>query len=166
MAWVAGLLQYLKHLKEEFFCQACETHFKSPSNLHRRKMVHLERSIECYGCYRKFTTYPAMILHLESGSCPFEIQIFDLNESATICSQWKAYRDEDYRDELLNRDDQQSEYSETVYPFRCPGCDIGFTRISGLFQNVFSKACNQVLYAGKIGKLIKWLENRHNLDGE
>jgi hypothetical protein len=107
-----------------------------------------------------------MIIHLESGSCPSEIDIFDLNESAAMCFQWKAYLDEDYRDELLNRDDLQSEYSGTVYPFRCPECDVGFTKLSGLFQHVCSKACNQVLYGGKIGKLIKWLENRHNLDGE
>lgn len=60
----------------------------------------LRSSIECYGCYRKFSTYPAMIIHLEAGTCDSEIDIIDLNESAAMCFQWKAYLDEDYRGEL------------------------------------------------------------------
>lgn len=128
-------------------------------------MVHLERSIECYGCYRRFVTYPAMIIHLESGACESEMDMIDLNESAAICFQWKAYIDEDYRDDLLDRCDLQSEYSEPVYPFRCPECDTCFTKLSGLFQHVYSKACNQGLYTGKMGKLVRWLEVRHNLSG-
>lgn len=78
--------------------------------------------------------------------------------------QWKAYLDGDYRDELLNRDDLPSEYSESVYPFRCPECDVGFTKLSGLFQHTYSKACNQSLHEGKMAKLIKWLENRHCIE--
>ncbi|KAF2174851.1 hypothetical protein K469DRAFT_756579 [Zopfia rhizophila CBS 207.26] len=144
MTWIAGSQEYLAHLKEQNVCQACEEHFESLSNLHHHKMVHLPRSIECYGCYRKFATLPAMIIHLESGSCPSGIDIVDLNESAAMCFQWKAYLDEDYQDELLNRVDLQSEYS--------------------LLQHVYSKACNQSLYEGKMAKLIKWLEKRHSVD--
>src|ERR1051325_8275275 len=125
-------------------------------------MVHLERLTECYGCYRKFTVYPAMIIHLESGTCPSEIDVFDLNESAAMCFQWNAYINGDYRNELLNREDLQSKYSESVYPFRCPECDTVFTKLSGLFQHVYSKACNQGLHEGKMAKLTKWLENRHS----
>lgn len=106
-----------------------------------------------------------MIIHLESGTCDSEIDVFDLNESAATCYQWKAYLDEDYRNELLNRCDLESEYSESVYPFRCPECDIGFTKLSGLFQHVYSKACNQGLCAGKMGKLVRWLELQHSAGG-
>jgi len=105
-----------------------------------------------------------MILHLESGTCPSKIDMIDLNESAAMCYQWKAYIDGDYRDELLNRDDLQLEYNGPVYPFRCPECNTGFTKLSGLFQHVYSKACNQGLYEGNIAKLIKWLNNRHNVN--
>ncbi|KAF2467707.1 uncharacterized protein BDR25DRAFT_266704 [Lindgomyces ingoldianus] len=161
-AWVAGSQEYLAHLKEQNVCQACEMHFQNASNLDHHKMVHLERSIECYACYQKFPTYPAMILHLESGTCPSKINILHLNESAAMCFQWKAYLDPGYRDELLNRDDLKTEYSEPVYPFKCPECVVSFTKLSGLFQHVYSKACNQGLYEGKMAKLIKWLENRHS----
>ena len=128
-------------------------------------MVHLERSIECYGCYQTFTTYPGMIIHLESGTCASEIDIIDLNESAAQCFQWKAYLDEEFRDGLLNRRAVQSDYDDTVYPFRCPECDTVFTKLSGLFQHVHSKACSQGLHDGKIGKLVRWLEVRHNASG-
>jgi len=125
-------------------------------------MVHLKRSVECYGCYRTFSTYPAMIIHLESGACESEIDRIDLNESAATCFQWKAYLDEEYRNDLLNRCDLQSEYSETVYPFNCPECGTVFTKLSGLFQHVYSKACSQYLHGGKIRKLIRWLERQHS----
>lgn len=82
-----------------------------------------------------------------------------------MCFQWKAYLDEVYRDELLNRYNLEPEYSESVYPFRCPECDTGFTKLSGLFQHVYSKACDQGLYEGKMGKLIRWLEVQHNASG-
>lgn len=107
-----------------------------------------------------------MMIHLESGACPSGIDIVDLNESAAMCFQWKAYLDEDYRDELLHRVDLQSEYRDQVYPFKCPECDICVTKLSGLLQHVYSDACSQNLYEGKIAKLTKWLENRHMIDEE
>ena len=106
-----------------------------------------------------------MIIHLESGACDSEIDMIDLNESAAMCFQWKAYLVEEYRDELLSCRDLSIEYSETVYPFKCPECDIVFTRLSGLFQHVYSKACNQDLNKGKIGKLVRWLEVQHSGSG-
>jgi hypothetical protein len=103
-----------------------------------------------------------MIIHLESGACESKIDVIDLNESAAMCFQWKAYLDEEYRDELLNRCDLQSNYGDTVYPFHCPECLTQFSKLSGLFQHVCSKACNQGLYEGQIGKLVRWLEVQHN----
>jgi hypothetical protein len=107
-----------------------------------------------------------MILHLESGVCGSGIDIYDLNESAAMCYQWKAYLDGGNRDELLQRTDPRSKDSEPVYLFKCPERDAEFTKLSGLFQHAYSKACNQDLYKGKIAKLIKWLEKRHCTDEE
>ena len=126
-------------------------------------MVHLERSISCYGCYRAFVTYPAMILHLEAGTCPSGIDRIDLNESAAMCYQWAAFIDREYRSELLDRESLQGWYCGPVYPFKCPECDVNFSKLSGLFQHVYSKACDQRLDQGKIAKLVRWLENRHDV---
>ena len=106
-----------------------------------------------------------MIIHLESGACPSGINYIDLNESAAMCYQWKAYLDEDYRADLLHRRDLESEYYEAVSPFECPGCDSYFTKLSALFQHVCNKACNQDLHSGTMMKLVRWLEVRHNADG-
>ncbi|PVH71362.1 hypothetical protein DL98DRAFT_369698, partial [Cadophora sp. DSE1049] len=57
------------------------------------QMVHLERSIECYGCNQTFSTFAGMITHLESGTCESGIDITDLNESAAQLFQWKASLD-------------------------------------------------------------------------
>jgi hypothetical protein len=105
-----------------------------------------------------------MISHLETGTCESGITIYDLNESAAECYQWKAYIDGDYRDMLLNRDDPQTENSEPVYPFRCPKCDVGFKKLSGLLQHAYSQACSQGLHEGKIAKLIRWLERQHCIE--
>ena len=103
-----------------------------------------------------------MIIHLESGACRSRTNIVDLNESAAMCFQWKAYLIEEYRDELLARCDLQAEYDDVVYPFKCPECGTTFTKLSGLFQHVFSKACKQGLYKGSMDKLLRWLEKRHS----
>ncbi|XMA13666.1 hypothetical protein WAI453_006457 [Rhynchosporium graminicola] len=85
MIWVPGSQEYLDHLKEQNVCKTCQTHFESTSNLKNHQMVHLERSIECHGCYRISKNYPAMIIHLESSACDSEIDVIDLNESAATC---------------------------------------------------------------------------------
>ncbi|EUC41493.1 hypothetical protein COCMIDRAFT_40349 [Bipolaris oryzae ATCC 44560] len=160
--WGSESQEYLDHLEDGNVCGLCETHFETPSNLEHHEMTHLERTIECYGCCRKFPTYPAMIIHLEAATCVSGIDIRDLNQSAAMCFQWKAYLDQEYRQELLERVDLKAMYGR-VYPFRCPGCKLSFTKLSGLFQHVYSNACRQDLHEGKMAKLIKWLENRHDI---
>jgi hypothetical protein len=103
--------------------------------------------------------------HCESGACDSEIYMVDYNESAAICLQWKAYLVEEYRDKLLSCLDLSFEYSDTVYPFKCPERVMVFTRLSGLSQHAYSKACNQNLTKGRIGKLVRWLEVQHSGSG-
>jgi hypothetical protein len=121
-------------------------------------MVHLPRSIECLCCNETYPTYSAMIIHLESGACRSNIDIYDLNKVAARCFQWKAYIEKEYRDDLLSGCNLQDEYGEGVRPFKCPECYRPFTKLSGLFQHVYSKACNQKLNSGKVAKLVRWLE--------
>ena len=47
--------------------------------------------------------------------------------------QWKAYINQYYRSDLLDRWDLQQVHSQAVYPFRCPECDKNFINLSGLF---------------------------------
>jgi hypothetical protein len=102
-----------------------------------------------------------MMIHLESGTCESGIDILDLNKSAAMCYQWRKFLDEEYRDDMLSCDDLKEEHYGTVYPFRCPECDATFSKLSGLFQHVCSKSCEQRLNGGPIAKLVKWLSNRH-----
>ena|SRR5437762_12493355 len=124
-------------------------------------MVHLDRSIECYGCTRTFTTYAGMIIHLESGTCDSGVDILDLNESAAMCYQWRHYVDEEYRDDMLGGCDLPTEYDDTVYPFKCPTCETVFSKLSGLFQHIGSQSCEQRLTEGAVRKLVRWLKVRH-----
>lgn len=124
----------------------------------QHKMVHLDRSVGCCGCTRTFTTYAGMIIHLESGTCGSGIDILDLNESAAMCYQWRHYIDEEYRDYMLERRNLDLE----AYSFRCPTCETVFSKLSGLFQHIGSRACGQRLREGAVGKLVRWLENRHS----
>jgi hypothetical protein len=102
-----------------------------------------------------------MIIHLESGSCDSGIDIFDLNESAAMCYQWSQYIEEEFRDDMLECRDLEEEYNDKIYPYSCPSCETVFSKLSGLFQHVASKSCEQRLNNGAIAKLVKWLENRH-----
>src|SRR5437773_3307536 len=100
-------------------------------------MVHLDPTVECYGCTRTFTTYAGMVIHLESGACESGIDISDINESAARCYQWRHYLDEDYRDDMLGC----RYWDPDVCPFRCPTCKTVFSKLSGLFQHIGSQAC-------------------------
>ncbi|EMD65832.1 hypothetical protein COCSADRAFT_86158, partial [Bipolaris sorokiniana ND90Pr] len=159
--WIPDSQAYKEHLTDDNVCTVYERHFDSLNNLRHHKLVHLEPSIECYGCTRSFTTYSGMIIHLESGTCTSGIDTLDLNESAAMCYQWKKFLDEEYRDDILSCYDFEEEYFSAVYLFRCPECDTTFSKLSGLFQHVSSGSCEQKLNGGPIAKLVKWLSNRH-----
>ena len=126
-------------------------------------MVHMESEIECYRCTRQFITYPAMIIHLEAGTCDSSIGLIGLNKSAAKCYQWKSFAKKEYRSHMLSGYDLCSLYSTKVFPFECPECCSVFTKLSGLFQHVYSDACSQQMDEGKIAKLIRWLENEHEV---
>lgn len=46
-------------------CEHCEQEFDTEANLKAHLGSHRPRTIECYGCYKKFKSLSAMVLHLE-----------------------------------------------------------------------------------------------------
>ncbi|KAH6373386.1 hypothetical protein HBI34_082480 [Parastagonospora nodorum] len=156
-----------RHKQTHNVCEECEKHFETPSNLTHHKLTHRTPDYECYGCTRTFTTYSGMIIHLESGTCTSGIDIHDLGKSAAMCFQWKKYIITNWvHARLLEEEDLWpliDEYgdAEEIECFKCPRCDIYFTKLSGLFMHVESESCSQTLGDGAIGKL-RWLSNRHS----
>lgn len=102
-----------------------------------------------------------MILHIENGGCESNITTQDLFETAAQCYQSHKYIDEDYREAMLDGEDLEEIYTDTVYPFQCPSCDSDFSALSGLLQHVASGTCQQPLHSGAIGKLVNWLDKQH-----
>jgi hypothetical protein len=173
---------YWRHVKEHNVCTKCERHFDTQSNLiHGRavnrssnhmanipqhELTHRSPTYASLGvnCDRSFTTYGGMILHLEVNICPSQIDIVDLGCSAAKCFQWSKFVvDREIRQSLL---ENQFVYDQPGCPglsvFKCPTCRVQFPKLSSLFMHVESPACAQGLGEGAIGKLRKWLSNRHS----
>jgi hypothetical protein len=55
-----------------------------------------------------------MILHLENGGCVSEITTQDLYTTATRCYQSHKYIDRDYRADMLDGEDLEGIYTDTV----------------------------------------------------
>ena len=102
-----------------------------------------------------------MILHIENGGCTSNITSQDLNMTAAQCNQSHKYIDEDYRADMLDGDDLEELYTDTVFPFQCPGCDSDFSTLSGLLQHASSHTCEETLQSGSIRKLVKWLDKQY-----
>jgi hypothetical protein len=127
----------------------------------KHMVVHMARSIECYGCYRSFKTFAHMILHLESGACPSDLDTQDLNMTAAQCFQWQMYIDRNYREAMLEGRNLDEWYCEQPFPFECPECERSFAKLSGLFQHASGRTCEQTMSSGAIGKLVRWLDKQH-----
>ncbi|KAF2190249.1 hypothetical protein K469DRAFT_560860, partial [Zopfia rhizophila CBS 207.26] len=161
-SWVPNSNAYRQHVRDYNVCPKCERHFLSTSNLAHHNLTHREPHVECYGCSRKFNRYGGMIIHLEAGTCPSGFDIYDLNQSAAMCFQWKKYIDEDFRYDLLNCADLNHEYGYKVRPFKCPTCESTFPKLSSLFMHAGAPlGCSQTLESGAIAKLRRWLYKRH-----
>lgn len=105
-----------------------------------------------------------MILHLEGGYCSSGFKGRDLERLAARCYQSKHYMDSPFR-ELIQTSMTYNEIGQAVsvvrdhlLPYFCPTCKHGFSKPSGLFQHVDSRACGQRLHEGAIGKLVHFLD--------
>ncbi|EMF10297.1 uncharacterized protein SEPMUDRAFT_50688, partial [Sphaerulina musiva SO2202] len=119
----------------------------------------LPRLINCLCCQRAFTTFPGMIIHLESGTCQSGEDVDSINLLAAHCFQWKKYMHKGCRESFIARDKTYIEWTGAK-PFKCPTCDHQFALLSSLLQHVWSSACAQGKRGGAIGKLIRWLSKR------
>ncbi|KEF57345.1 uncharacterized protein A1O9_05262, partial [Exophiala aquamarina CBS 119918] len=118
----------ISHMSEShLYCfEYCEQEFDNENNLQMHKQIHLPRSKECHGCTRKFATVSAMMLHLESDTCPSGITLGDIDQWAFGCYQSRYYTNE--------WDDE--------YKYKCPTCGNEFEFVSGLFQHIESPSCD------------------------
>ncbi|KAF2118182.1 hypothetical protein BDV96DRAFT_569423 [Lophiotrema nucula] len=135
----------------------CGRFFSDASHLQHHEITHRDANIKCYGCHRYFTTYGGMIIHLEAGTCPSGIDVYDLNKSAARCFQWRKWIDKSYRSDLL----YHVPIGQGEFPYKCPTCDAGLPKLSSLFMHVASPACAQTLNSWPITKLKRWLKNQH-----
>ena len=131
------------------------------ANVQQHMITHRQPDIECYGCYRTFTTYGGVILHLESGACESGYDIIDINESAARCYLWRHFIKPEYHHYMLECEDPQDYYDSKIFPFICPTCEAVFPKLSSLFMHVASASCSQRMDTGVIGKLKHWLSTRH-----
>jgi hypothetical protein len=165
-------------------CKMCERHFDTPSNLiHvsqcrillltqtrlivnvQHELTHRKPMYACLACTRDFTTYGGMIIHLESGACPSQIQASDLAYTTAICFQGAKF--------FIYKQDQEDikqgvdllqvlrEQGGSTLIFCCPTCNSQFPKLSSMFMHVESPACSQQLGEGAVGKLQTWLCHRH-----
>lgn len=104
-----------------------------------------------------------MIIHLEAGTCPSQLDYKDIWYSAAVCYQWKKFMADSFAHDVILQSDAcivQAKEDRSLL-FKCPTCDFRFPKLSSLFMHVESPSCGQQLNGGAIQKLRHWLENRH-----
>lgn len=105
----------------------------------QHRKTHLPKDKECYGCVRVFSSFSAMLIHLEAGNCPSGTDKEMIDDLAFQLYQSKKYTND--------RDD--------YYPYHCPGCYTNVRTVSGLFQHAESvPGCQRWLKSSNcLGKL-------------
>src|SRR5436190_5839239 len=106
----------------------------------------MPRNSECFGCYRKFASFSAMLIHLESGSCASATDIDKVDNLAFECYQHSKY----------------STGIDDDFPYFCPSCEREFQTVSGLLQHseTVPNCQDHVRYPGCLGKLENFMRSR------
>ncbi|RLL94511.1 hypothetical protein CFD26_101059 [Aspergillus turcosus] len=130
------------------WCNKCDRYFSNENNYRMHQRTHDARDEECYGCYRAFGSFSAMLIHLEAGNCSKGIELSDIHDMAFECYQARKY----------TRD------RENYYPYFCPdpGCGREFRFPSALYQHVeTSPSCDHLLQMPKcLAKLRRFISQR------
>jgi len=87
-----------------------------------------------------------MLIHLESGNCDSNTGVNNLNQLAMKCYQRKKYLTD----------------LENEWPYFCPGCRMGFKRLSGLFQHAETvPLCHRyTVIPGCLAKLERFIQSK------
>ncbi|EEQ90191.1 C2H2 finger domain-containing protein [Blastomyces dermatitidis ER-3] len=118
-------------INRHFMCGTCGIFFPNDNNRRMHMITHQERDRECYGCTRMFSTFSAMLIHLEAGRCCTSRD--ELKSIAAECME---------SDEYFRGFDE-------YFPFYCSNCDVEFSRLSGLYQHVEMRLeCQNLLEDG------------------
>ncbi|KAL6900531.1 hypothetical protein GGI43DRAFT_52357 [Trichoderma evansii] len=128
---------------EHHMCSASGQCFNSASNLKYHQLVHRNKTIECFACYRTFVTKSAMVLHLEEGTCNSGTNLQAINGFARDCRKSDEYLDDDG-------------------DCKCPTCEKYFKFMSGLLQHVESDSCDETLRwrNGSLSIFLRFLKAR------
>jgi hypothetical protein len=90
-----------------------------------------------------FKSPSGILIHLESTTCDSEVTQVDIDRWAFNCHKSYLY---------TNGWDDEHRY-------RCPTCDYGFPRFSGLLQHIETAAC-AAGYSGILEKLRRYIERQ------
>ncbi|RHZ47654.1 ankyrin repeat protein [Aspergillus thermomutatus] len=69
------------------WCNICDRYFSNENNYRMHQRSHDARDEECFGCYRAFGSFSAMLIHLEAGNCAKGVGLSDIHEMAFECYQ-------------------------------------------------------------------------------
>ncbi|KAL6693344.1 hypothetical protein J3F84DRAFT_77455 [Trichoderma pleuroticola] len=131
-------------VSEHNMCTICRNYFGSPSNLKAHLITHQPKTKECFGCDRMFSSWSAMLLHMEYGGCPSEMDEDEMIGLALECYQSSHYECQDGENN-----------------FECPTCGSPFLQMSGLVQHAESDACQESLSHGRpLSKFLRFLRMR------
>ncbi|KAI9928228.1 hypothetical protein ASPWEDRAFT_170774 [Aspergillus wentii DTO 134E9] len=115
------------------YCRPCERFFGNDNNLRMHNQTHHPRNLECYGCEQTFKSFSGMLIHLEFGNCSSGTDKSRIYKLAHQCYQRKKYTTGD-----------------DLHPYKCPGCDSWYSRLSGLYQHAEDvPGCSEWLEAPK-----------------
>ncbi|KAF2158865.1 hypothetical protein M409DRAFT_30653 [Zasmidium cellare ATCC 36951] len=141
-------------------CHDCGRWFADENEWRMHRQVHLPAAYECFKCTNRYRKYSDMICHLEYGCGGIDAE--DLNKSAAMVYQWKHIMDPDYRVEILRMDAEYGRnWNHEGQPRKCPNCGNYFKKLSALFQHAWSRYGAEAEDEGVLGKLKRWLWNRH-----
>lgn len=147
-------------ISAHYFCVDCSEYFNLLQNLKtvcgtspRREILfnneqhsrtHRMKTVNCYGCPKKFDAVSSMMLHLESGCCSSNTCKEEVDDLAEECYQAHRYTSDD-----------------PEYPFECTDCEATFPAMSALLQHVESETCSAESSPGSpLGKFLKFLRSR------
>lgn len=99
-----------------------------------------------------------MLLHIEGGHCNSGFNGRALYLLAARCPCSNGFMDQGFRRNVLDGHRENFYRLTDFRPWKCPGCDRSFEKLSGLFSHVEDGVCEQTIDNGAVGELKRWLD--------